>query len=74
MIADIDERIENGLNVMIAHCEQFSTEPGNEPGFDSLVDMLTNLMHWCESCGVEFDEAFMLAKDFYNQESKDALS
>lgn len=34
----------------------------------NLIDLMKDLMHWCDDQQVDFDEALSLATDYYSEE------
>jgi len=38
----------------------------------SLVDLLTNLMHYCNEAGLDFDDSVRVAKDHFSYEASES--
>lgn len=49
-----------------AHCD--ATGDHENDSFDDVVDLLTNLRHYCKTNGLSFGSALRVSKDHYEAE------
>lgn len=64
-----DARAEYANRAVTAFAHATNTDVGGEPNETILGDLLTNLMHWCDRQGIDFDAKLLGARVNYDAET-----